>query len=191
MAGHHLIDGYLARMADRLPADAVDELADGLTETYHRYLSGGLHPDAAAGAAIAEFGAPDVILTAFVRESPGRRTARALICSGPVVGACWAAALVAGRAWAWPVPVALPLAFGLTLLAAIATLAVAATSRHSYHRTRVSAAAGLALVALDAGMLTAVMLVAQSFAWPMALAMPASLTRMVMTMRAMPRLLAR
>jgi hypothetical protein len=37
VAGHHLIDGYLAALARRLPTDAVDELA----ETYGRHLSSG------------------------------------------------------------------------------------------------------------------------------------------------------
>lgn len=30
MAGHHLIDGYLAELDGKLPAGAVEELADGL-----------------------------------------------------------------------------------------------------------------------------------------------------------------
>lgn len=39
MAGHHqLIDAYLDEMADRLPVDAVDELTDGLLETWNHHL---------------------------------------------------------------------------------------------------------------------------------------------------------
>ena len=37
MASHQLIDAYLGSVAPRLPADTVDELADGLTETYRRH----------------------------------------------------------------------------------------------------------------------------------------------------------
>ncbi len=190
MAGHHLIDGYLAIMARRLPADAVDELTDGLTETYQRYLSDGRDPDAAANAAIAEFGEPDLILDSFVRQSAGRRTARALLCSGPAVGGCWAAALIVGHAWSWPVPALPRLAFGLTLLAVIATLAIAATARRSYRRTRITAAAGLGLIAIDVTMLATAGFVAPAFRWPVALAVAASLTRATLTARAMPRLLA-
>ena len=34
MASHDLIEAYLAELRRRLPADTVDELADGLIETY-------------------------------------------------------------------------------------------------------------------------------------------------------------
>jgi len=190
VASHHLIDGYLAGLARRLPADAVDELADGLAETYLRHLSGGLDPDAAAGAALTEFREPDRVVAAFVRSAPGRRSARALLYSGPVVGSCWGTTLVVSHAWTWPVPAGPRLAFGLTLLAVVTGLAVAATGSRSYRRTRIAAAAGLGLIALDTAVLAAVALVAPPFAWPMALAIPASLTRITVTARFMPRLLA-
>jgi hypothetical protein len=190
MAGHDLIETYLADLSGRLPADAVDELADGLTETYHRHLSTGVDGATAARRAIVEFGEPDAVLAAFVAESPGRRTARTLLWSGPTVGLCWGAALVAGRAWTWPVPAPLRLALGAALLTVIGTLVAAATARRSYHRTRLATIAGLVLIVLDSTMLTAVALVAVPFVWPMVLAVPASLTRLVLTARAMPRLLA-
>jgi hypothetical protein len=133
MAGHHLIDGYLAMLARQLPPDAVDELADGLTETYLRQRSAGLEPDAAARAAITEFGAPGTVLAAFAGQATGR----------------------------------------------------------GYRRTRLAAGAGLGLIGLDGTLLATVMLIAPPFAWPMALAVPASLARMVLTARVMPRLLAR
>jgi hypothetical protein len=193
MAGHDhpLIDAYLTIMTRQLPANAVEELADGLTETYRHHLSRGLDPDTAAAAAIAEFGEPDLVLAAFIRQSPGQRAARALLCSGPAVGFCWGATLITGHAWTWPVPAALRLAFGLTLLAAITTLAFAATSRHSYRRTRMTAAGGVGLITLDATMLATVLLIPQPLVWPMALAIPASLTRIALTARVMPRLLTR
>jgi hypothetical protein len=190
MADHHLIDDYLATLARRLPADAVDELADGLTETYRRHLSRGLDPDRAADVAIEEFGAPDLILAAFVRQSPGRRAALTMLYTGPVVGACWAAALIAGHAWTWPIPLPVKMAAGAILLAVISTLAVAATSRHSYRRTTISAIGALGLIVLDLSMLTAVLLAAVPFVWPMTLAIPASATRLALTTRATTRVLA-
>ena len=88
-----LIDRYLAALSAQLPAQIVEELADGLNQTHRRYLGQGLDAGAAAEAAIAEFGEPPVILGAFTRASPARRTARRLLATGPAVGACWGAAL--------------------------------------------------------------------------------------------------
>jgi hypothetical protein len=48
MASHRLIDAYLAGLAERLPADAIDELADGLVEISHHHLQDGLRPEQAA-----------------------------------------------------------------------------------------------------------------------------------------------
>ena len=189
MAGNDLIDGYLAGLARRLPADAVDELADGLTETYLRYRSDGLEPDPAARAAIAEFGDADLVLTAFVRQAPGRRAAWALLFGGPVVGGCWAATLVVERAWTWPVPEWLAPAIGGTLLAAVAMMVLAATGRRSYRRTRLAAGAGLVVIGLDGAVLAAMAFIAPPFVWPLALAVPASLARLTLTARVMPRLL--
>jgi hypothetical protein len=189
VAGHHLIDSYLATLARRLPAQTVDELADGLAETYLRHRSAGLDPDTAAGAAITEFGAPDMVMAAFVAQAPGRQAARALLCSGPIVGLCWGTTLVVDHAWTWPVPAPLRAAFGVTLLAIITMLVLAATGRRSYRRTRIAAGAGLGLIGLDIAILAMLVMIAPPFVWPMALAVPASLTRMVLTARVMPRLL--
>ncbi|MET7970527.1 hypothetical protein [Micromonospora sp. NPDC005305] len=52
IASHHLIDAHLAILARRLPADAVDELADGLTETWQHQLAAGLPPADAARTAL-------------------------------------------------------------------------------------------------------------------------------------------
>ena len=187
MAEHHLIDDYVSYLGRRLPDDAVDELADGLTETYRCHLSRGLDPDCAADTAIAEFGAPEVILAAFVRESAGRRMARALLYTGPLVGCCWAASLVAGHAWAWPVPTPLKVAVGIVLIATIGMLAIAAGSQRSYRRTRISGVAGLGIVLVDATVLTTIVLAAAPLVWPMFLAIPASATRATLTARALSR----
>jgi hypothetical protein len=77
------------------------------------------------------------------------------------------------------------------LLAVIVALAVAASARHSYRRTRLGTVAGVGLICLDATLLTAVMLVAPVPAWPLALAVSASATRLVATSWALPRVLTR
>jgi hypothetical protein len=112
MAEPSLIGAYLAELSAELPAPIVAEPADGLEETHLHYLGQGLDPDAAAGAALAEFGEPRVIVAAFARASPAPRAARRLLTTGPVVGACWATALIINRAWraspSPPAPCALP-----------------------------------------------------------------------------------
>jgi hypothetical protein len=104
MRGPSLISGYLDALAGQLPGPVVEELADGLEETYRRHLGPGLTSEAAAQAAVTEFGDADLIAAAFTRTHPARRAARRLLAAGPVVGACWAVALVTGRAWTWLVP---------------------------------------------------------------------------------------
>ncbi|HZD03138.1 MAG TPA: permease prefix domain 1-containing protein [Actinomycetes bacterium] len=191
MASHALIDAYLAGLGRRLPADATDELIDGLTETYEHHLARGLEPASAATTAIREFGQTEEILAAFTRHAPGRRTAAALLVTGPLLGGCWGASLVMGRAWTWPIPTAAKLPFGLALLAVVAVLATAAISRHDYARTRLAALGGAGLVLLDAAMLLAVWLAAPAIIWPMAFAIPASLARISFTVQSLPRILAR
>jgi hypothetical protein len=191
MASHQLIDEHLADLAGRLPGGVVDELTDGLLETWQHHLDAGLAPAEAARAAIAEFGSPAQITSAFVTQSPERRTARTLLATGPLVGAGWGVSLVVGQVWTWPVP-ALPSAgFGLALLAVIAALIVAASSRRSYRRTRLGEAGGLGLVVLDAVMVTTALLVAPTLAWPLLAAIPASLTRIGLTLRVLPMPLTR
>lgn len=189
MAGHNLIDAYLNTLAGRLPAAAVDELAGGLEDTYRHHLAQGLDAHQAIAAAVAEFGPPDVVVAAFVAQAPGRRAARALLCSGPFVGACWALALLTGRIWAESIPVAARAAFGATLLAAVVTLAVAATC-HSYRLTQATAVPAAGLLLLDATMVV-YMFHTAAWTWLPTLAVGASLIRIALTLRVMPCLLAR
>ena len=191
MASHHLIDAYLADLARRLPADPVDELADGLHETWQHHLASGMTPAHAARAAIAEFGTPDQVTHAFVAQAPGRRTAVTLLATGPLVGACWGTTLVATKVWTWPVPAPVAVVFAVTLLGVVAALVLAATSRRSYRRTRLGAVGGVGIVVLDAAMLTAVALLAVAPVWPMFIAIPVSLTRIGLTLRSLPTTLAR
>jgi len=126
MSGPGLITSYLDALARQLPGQMVEELADGLEETYRRHLGLGLTSEAAAQAAVTEFGDPGLIAAEFARAHPARRAARGLLAPGPAAGACWAVALVTGRAWTWPIPVAARIVPGVILVAVVALLAVAA-----------------------------------------------------------------
>lgn len=190
MPGHALIGSYLSGLRRRLPAGLADEVSDGLLEAYQYHLARGQGADEAARAAVTDTGDLAQVVGEFTRQAPGRRTARALLAIGPVVGACWVAALVTTHAWAWPVPAAARLGFGAALLATIGVLAIAATSRRSYRRTRLTVLAGPGLIILDATLITAALLAAPVLSWPLAAAIAASLTRITLTVTALPRITA-
>jgi hypothetical protein len=194
VASHDLIRHQLDQLRARLPADVVEELTDGLTETYEGHLARGLDPAAAADAAVAEFGDQAQITAAFVQQAPGRRVARTLLATGPVLAACWGPTLGMGHAWSWPLARGAGVVFGLALLATVATLVVAATSRHSYRRTRLAVPAAGALVLLDVAVLGVVLAVlpvaAPAPVWPMGIAVTASLARIWLTVRSLRRMLA-
>ena len=149
-----LITDYVAGLHRRLPGAIADEAADGLIETYEHHLASGAGDQEAARAALAEFGDLALVVGEFTRQAPGRRIARLLLATGPVAGSCWAAALILSRAWTWPVPATTRLGFGAALLLAVLALLAAATSRHSYRRTRLAAAASPVILALDATAVT-------------------------------------
>ena len=178
-----LIRGYLEVLAGQLPASIVDELADGLAETHRSYLGRGLSPDAAAEAAVEEFGSPEEILAGFARVNPARRAARRLLGLGPVVGGGWVAALVTSRVWPGPLPVRVVI--GVALLASIGSLAVAALGR----RYRVSVFSGMAgfagFAALDITLIVGVTVLAGSLTWVTALAMTGSMVRVAVCARAL------
>lgn len=185
MAEVGVIMDYLTVLSAQLPATVVEELADGLDQTCERYLNQGLGAQAAAEAAIAEFGAPEVILAHFTRLSPARQAARRLLASGPAVGGCWATALIAGRAWSWPAPVAARLLVGVALAGTIGLLATAAFST-KYRSTRRAGTAGCAgITALDTTMLVTAALVLPAVIWPVMLAMAASAARLTFIARAL------
>jgi hypothetical protein len=180
-----LTTDYLTALSAQLPPTVVEELADGLGQTQQRYLSEGLTPDAAAGAAMAEFGEPQVIVAAFTRLSPARHAARRLLAAGPLVGGCWAAALITGRAWTWPVPGAARILFGAALIGVISLLAAAAFGRR-YRSARRAGAAGCAgTTALDSIMLITVMVAIPVLVWPVILAAAASAARLTFSARAL------
>jgi len=180
-----LITDYLTALSAQLPAPVVEELADGLDQTQQHYVKQGLNPDAAAGAALAEFGEPQVVAAAFTRLSPARYAARRLLAAGPVVGGCWAAALITSRAWTWPVPAASRLLFGAALITVIGLLAAAAFGRRYLSARRAGAVACVGITVLDGVMLVAVVLAVPVLIWPVMLAAAASAARLIFTARAL------
>jgi hypothetical protein len=176
MPGPGLIAAYLDALARQLPGPLMEELADGLAETYRRHLGLGLAPEAAAQAAVAEFGAPELIAAEFARAHPARRAARRLLAAGPVVGSCWAVALITSRAWTWPVPAAAGVLPGLALVAVVALLAVAARTTRYRAAGRAGAAGCIGTAALDAFMIIGVLAADPAARWAVAAAITASET---------------
>jgi hypothetical protein len=191
MPGDDLITAYLRDVARGLPAGTVEELTDGLYETYEHHLAAGVDDQAAAQAAIAEFGDAGQIADAFVRDAPGRRAARRLLVTGPAVGVCWGAALIVARLWTWHIPVTARLGVGTALAIVVLILATAATSRHSYRRTRLAIVGGAGLVVLDAVMITGVLVLAPALTWLLIAAILVSVGRIGFAVRSLPRTLVR
>jgi hypothetical protein len=187
--------GLRTQRAARLPASITEELADGLTETYQSCLSRGLAPSAAAEAAVAEFGPAEEIAAGFIPLNPARRAARRLLGIGPAVGACWVAALLAGRAgrpWAaWTAPGPAWVIAGLTLGGLIGLLAAATLAR----RYRLATATGMAgcfgYAALDTTLIVAAAFLLTPVGWVTAVAMTASAARIAVTARLLRPSLAR
>jgi hypothetical protein len=185
-----LIECYLSEVASRLPAAIVAELADGLHETYLANRRAGLSREDAARRALAEFGDPATVIAAFLAINPARRAARALLLTGPVVGAAWSTALLSLHAWDWPVSIWARAGFGAMLLTGVAMLAVAAFA-HDYRRAvRSAAAACLTVVAIDATMLGYLAAAGLLTGWPVLLAAPLSSTRGIFALSKLPHVLA-
>jgi hypothetical protein len=190
MAEPGLIKDYLAALSAQLPAPIVAELTDGLEQTYRHYLDQGLGPAAAAEAALAEFGGPQVVVAAFTGASPARRAARKLLATGPVVGACWGTALVLNRAWTWPVPLGVRALLGAALITIIGLLAAAAFGSRYRSAGRAAAAGCAGIAALDATMLIAITLAVPAVIWPVIVAAVASAVRITFATRSLRWVLA-
>lgn len=190
MPGPGVISDYLAALSAQLPAPIVTELADGLEQTYRHHLSQGRDPGAAAEAAIAEFGSPQVVVAAFTQASPARRAARWLLATGPLAGLCWATVLIVNRAWTWPAPIIARALPGAALLTVIALLASAAAGHNYRSVTRTATAACIGITTLDITLLIAVPLISPGTLWPVIIAAAASLTRVTFTARTLRTLLA-
>lgn len=185
MAQSGLIEEYEAVLFAELPAALAEEVSDGLHLAYETYLRQGLPRGDAAAAAVAEFGAARMVTEAFSRASPAGRAARALVVTGPLVGLCWAAELIAGRAWDWPVPVIVPVLVGAVLVGSIAVL-VAAVRGRAYRFVRRSGVTGCAgVIVVDLSMITAVVLAGPGARWLAVVAIGASTTRLLAVVRAL------
>ena len=191
MAEPCLISDYLAMLAAELPASLVEELADGLAETYQAHLRQDLAPDDAAQAAVAEFGDPHVIVADFTRVNPAQRGARRLLLTGPIVGGCWAAVLITTRAWAWPIPTPARVTFGLALLAVIGLLAAAALGTRYRHAVHAGIAGCLGVIALDTLMVASATFAIPSMTQVTAGAMLASSARIALSVQTLRPILTR
>jgi hypothetical protein len=190
MPGPHLIDGYVAELAARLPAPIVTELADGLRETYAYHRRHGLNTEDAARVAVAEFGDPATVVGAFVTASPARGAARSLLLTGPVVGAAWAVVLLWRHAWDWPLALAARVGFGAAVLTGVVLLTAAALGMHYRQAGRTAATACLIMLAVDMGMIGYVISAGILTTWPVLLAAALSATRIGLTLSRLPRVLA-
>lgn len=190
MAEHRLIQDYADVLYAQLPGRLAEEVADGLADAYVKHVRHGLSPDEAARATVAEFGDAQDVVHGFTMGSPARRVARRLILTGPAVGLCWAVALIAGHAWAWPVPMLARVLVGATLIASVVVLVTAALGRgyRTVHRASTAGCVGLTL--LDAAVIGLVLVAAPNFGWLLALAASASATRVTCVARALRPVLA-
>jgi hypothetical protein len=211
-----VIGAYLAGLSSRLPGPAaaraaiVAELEDGLWTATAAHRARGLPPEAAARAAVAEFGDPGTVAAGFgpaLAAATGRRVGLGLLATGPLVGTSWL--LAAATTWRWAgqrPPAALGLVaalVGLVLAVAVpaALLSVAASGRLSrwlpagpqLAATAAATAAGACVagdLVLLAGLLTWIVL-AGGVAWPTGLlAAGASSLRLSLASRAARRCLA-
>jgi hypothetical protein len=186
MASHPLIDQHVRALTAQLPTDTVEELADGLYETFETHLADGGDPDTAAAAAISEFGNTPVIIEAFWRHSARRQLAGRLLLTGPMVGMIWAAVLLTQQAWTWLVPTAGKLVVGFAVLATAVTLVIARHSVRYIAGARTTAAAALTLTTID-GLVIATAVSNATVNGLLAAAIAVSGVRIVMTLSALAR----
>jgi hypothetical protein len=224
MTGGPAVEAYLRAVAASMPgprqarSDILAELRSGLLDAIDAGRRAGLPAQAATEAAIAEFGDPRQVASAFrldLAMTQARRTAFALAATGPLVGLLWAAAALASHIairhappWQWPgapplSPAAFPAAGAAILIVVTSTLAtIAATgtlTRWLPASPRTAAAtaatAGIGTAAADLAILA---LLASQLAsapgtlapLPVAAATAASLTRLTLARRAASKCLA-
>jgi len=190
MAEPSLIANYKAVLLAELPLPLAEEVSDGLAEAYAKYLRLGLGAEDAAQAAVSEFGSARSVVEAYSSASPARRVARALVVTGPAFGLCWAAVLITGKAWDWPVPIIARALLGGLLVASVLVLVIAIRAAR-YRTVRRSGAAGcVGLAVLDTSMITAAMTSGPGIHWLAVIAIFASAARLVCIARALPPMLA-
>jgi hypothetical protein len=178
-----LIKNYRDALAGELPQRIAEEVADGLAETREKYLHQGLSLEEADLAAVAEFGDPRTLIEAFSHANPVRAAARRLTLTGPVVGLCWGALLIADRAWNWDVPPIVPVLVGLTLATVVLSL-VTATFARSYRLVlRCATTACVSLAVLDSAAISTVMITLPVVRWLAVVAACASASRLTYVAR--------
>jgi hypothetical protein len=190
MADHGLIAAYRRDLLARLPAELAEEVSDGLTDAHEEYVRRGMSPDQAAAAAIAEFGHPGTVVDAFRTACPVLRLAHVLIVTGPIVGGCWAAALISARAWDWPIPIAASLLVGLLLAASVVMLATASLTPRYQSLRRAGIAGCLGIATLDVTVITTAMLLAPDARRLAAIAVCLSAVRLTFVLGGLRRCLA-
>jgi len=125
------VEGWLTDLAGRLAGprrvrDAVvAELEDGLLEAVEARTAAGLAEPAARAAALAEFGDPATVAAAFrpgLAARQARATVSGLLRSGPLLGLCWGATLLASGVTPWQRPHAGPLTVALPLIALLVVM---------------------------------------------------------------------
>ncbi|MEU8193173.1 hypothetical protein AB0C10_05260 [Microbispora amethystogenes] len=192
MAGHELIEHYLRTLAERLPGPVVDELADGLLASYDDQIGRFGDPDAAALAALSDFGDADTVTAAFVRASPARKAAFTLLVAGPIVGLGWGAVLVTADGWASAIPLASRLALSLLLGSVVLMLMIAVREQRHYRTVRLAALGGAGTVAvLDTVMLGTVVTLVPPPSLLLLVALTGSVARIMLAARAIPALVTR
>lgn len=218
MTGDAAVEGYLSDVAASMPgpraarSDIIAELRGGLLDAIDARRSAGLTPQAAAEAAISEFGDARQVASGFrphLAMIQARRTALALAVTGPLIGLLWAAAALASHItlrhappWQWPgtpplSAAAVPAVGAAVLIVITSTLATVAVTGKltrwlpASPRTAAAAAAtagfsaaaaDLALLALLASQLTRAPGTLDPL--PVAAATAASLTRLALARRA-------
>lgn len=105
-AQSRLMTRYLAEIGARLPGpsrwhrELLNELRDGLNDAITHYRDQGLASKAAVTRAVVESGPAEVVAAAYtelIRMRQARRTAFALLVSGPVIGLIWLITLAPGQ----------------------------------------------------------------------------------------------
>jgi hypothetical protein len=224
MTGDRAIEAYLTEVGARMSGppyarrDILAELRSGLLDAIDGHRVAGEPADAAAEAAITEFGDPRQVADAFrphLAMKHARRVALTLIITGPLVGLLWIAAAVASHItiahaapWHWlgapPLSFAAFPVIGAALLVTVwsAAATVAATGRLTRWfpaSPRVAAATaattGFGATAADLAVFT---LLASQLAsapgnlapLPVAVAAAASMTRLILARRAACKCLA-
>jgi hypothetical protein len=200
----------------RRRAAIVAELRDGLLEAAGARQARGATPQQAAAAAIEEFGDPAAVARGFAPElaaASARRLALGLASTGPLVGLLWLAAYVTSRfgpveaapPWRWPAKppgawLGFPIVGVAVLVAGLATLLVLASTGPLSRALPVRLAAApvaaavvpVAAIIADLTMLGLVAIQVStrpgSLAWaPLAAAITATLTRLMLSCRATRR----